>query len=370
MRQLENLRSDASGAPPFFIVGSARSGSTLLRMMLVSHSRIAIPPETWFLLSLVDQLPLERVLDSSELQRAIALIASDYRWPDMKISAEDLANRATQLISPRIRDLAELIYGVHLEGSGKARWGDKTPPYVKIVPQLCQLFPGARFIYLVRDGRDVTKSIQKLMMYGRTIRQNSIEWTEANRWERKWRALGYADRILHVRYEDLVLNPEPTLRGICEFIGEQFEPQMLAWQDSIERMLPKRERHIHSKLTRDMRHEDVERWRREMNASELFVAEALMGPDLRGFGYEMYFRSPFWRPVLWLTRVYCDFILPINPLRALRVLVRLCGNRLSAVECAAEVNGGAGTKPIEPKVWGPDTRAVDPAKVRWRGFSR
>lgn len=338
--------------------------------MLVSHSRIVIPPETWFLLSLVDQFPLDRALDGNELRRALALMTSDYRWPDMKISAEDLANRANQLVSPRVRDLADLVYGRHLKGSGKVRWGDKTPPYVKIIPQLCRLFPGARFIYLVRDGRDVTKSIQKLMMYGMTVRQNSIEWTEANRWEHKWAVSGYADRILPVRYEDLVLDPEPTLRGICEFIGEQYEPQMLAWQDSIERTLPARERHIHTKLTRNMHRDDVERWRREMNASELFVAEALMGRDLRQFGYPIRFQSPFWRPILWLTRVYCDFLLPVNPVRALRALVRLHRRMRSTVTEAAASSGEVRKMSTGTTQWGPDTRAVDVVRVRWRGLSR
>jgi hypothetical protein len=272
--------------PPFFIVGSGRSGSTLLRMMLASHSRIVIPPETWFLLPLVESLPIDRALTSVEVERAISLMTSHYRWPDLKISAEDLKEQVCRLNAVWIRDLAQIVYGTYVNATGKARWGDKTPPYVRIIPQLSKMFPGARFIYLVRDGRDVTKSFQSLMIYGPTIHQNTIEWLVANRWEREWRASPYAASILQVRYEHLVVDPEGALREICQFIGEEFESQMLSWQESVEELVPTRELHVHQKLKRGSRHDDVDRWKREMTAREIFVAEAFIGRDLRRFGYE------------------------------------------------------------------------------------
>ena len=364
------MPADINAPPPFFIVGSGRSGSTLLRIMLASHSRIAIPPETWFLLPLVEEIPIDRVLNTEELARAIVLMTSDYRWPDMQMSVDELKVRASHLVEPRMRDLVELVYATQLRASGKARWGDKTGPYVKIIPQLSRLFPGARFIFLVRDGRDVTKSWQNLMRYGISVHQNAIEWTEASRWERKWSASKYADTMLCVRYEDLVLDPEPTLRRICDFIGEQFEPQMLAWQQKVEHLVPSRERHIHSKLARSMSDDDVERWRREMSGTELFVAEALMQRDLRRFGYACHFRSPFWRPLLWITRVYYDFYLPVNPMRAVRVLVRLFRKLPLTFGGAAHSAGGTGDGPGGSEIRGPGPRAVSATKIRWRGYVR
>ena len=370
MVEIDSLHSDGPGSPPFFIIGSGRSGSTLLRMMLVAHSRIAIPPETWFLLPLFEQVPIDRALNDDELKRAVALMTSHYRWLDMKIPAQELREEVDRIVSPRMKDVVEIVYRIYLKKVGKTRWGDKTPPYVRTVPQLSRLFPGARFIFLIRDGRDVAKSFQKLMAYGMTIRQNAIEWMEANRWERKWALSEYADSILHVRYEDLVLDPEPTLRRVCEFIGEQFEPQMLTWQEGVERMVPAREHFMHTKLTRNMKHDDIERWRREMTASELFVAEALMGRDLRRFGYAIHFRAPLWSPILVLTRVYCEYLLPISPVRALRVLGRLARKRPAALTDAVSSNGGAGESLTARETQAAGQRAVDPAKVRWRGFVR
>ncbi|MEO9188434.1 MAG: sulfotransferase, partial [Acetobacteraceae bacterium] len=79
---------------PFFIVGCGRSGTTLLRLVLSGHSRIEIPPETWFLLALVAHLPLTDPLTPAQVEAAIALITGDYRWPDMQMTAADFAARA------------------------------------------------------------------------------------------------------------------------------------------------------------------------------------------------------------------------------------------------------------------------------------
>lgn len=308
--------------PPFFIVGSGRTGSTLLRMMLAAHSRIAIPPETWFLLPLVGRFPVDRPLNAEELNQAIDLMTSHYRWPDMEMPAEELQRRARRLVQPRLVDLVGVVYGQHLQGSGKVRWGDKTPPYIQILPQLATVFPGAKFIYLVRDGRDVAKSFQGLRMYGPWLHDNTVEWRDACYWERKWMKSGYADRILPVRYEDLVTDPEASLRRICGFLGEEFEPRMLSWQEEVGRLVPAREQHVHQNLKRDSRREDVARWKKEMNAREAFVAEAFMFAHLDRYGYERRFGSPAWIPVFWLTRLWCVLLWPSVPFRAMRWLAR------------------------------------------------
>jgi len=308
--------------PPFFIVGSGRTGSTLLRMMLAAHSRIAIPPETWFILPLIERFPLDRALSPQELNQAIELMTSHYRWSDLQMPAEELRRRSLELEQPRLADLIGVVYGVQLKGSGKVRWGDKTPPYIQILPKLAELFPGAKFIYLVRDGRDVAKSFQGLRMYGPWLHDNTVEWRDACYWERKWMTSGYAACILQVRYEDLVTDAEAGLRRICQFLGEEFEPRMLSWQQEVARLVPARELHVHQKLKRDSRREDIERWKTEMGARETFVAEAFMFGHLDRYGYERRFSSPAWIPVFWLTRLYCVLLWPSIPFRALRWLAR------------------------------------------------
>jgi hypothetical protein len=300
-----------STVAPFFIVGSGRSGSTLLRLMLASHSRIAIPKETWYLIELVEQFPCDRLLQESEIAEAIAVMINHYRWPDMGLDAAEMRRRVANMSGVRLRNLVEVVYRWHMEVEGKSRWGDKTPPYIEIVPALATLFGDAKFIHLIRDGRDVAKSFQKQGWYGPWMHGYTSEWLRAVELDIKLGMTPLNERILRVRYEDLVLHPEATLREICTFIDERFEDQMLLWQGQVNNAIPDREKKFHSGLNRDISPTDAGRWKREMTPREIFVAEALIGTQLSHFGYELRYRSKLWRPLLAVTRIYCRKVLPV-----------------------------------------------------------
>lgn len=302
-------------AAPFFIVGSGRSGSTLLRLMLASHSRIAIPPETWYLIPLLEEMPFDRPLQENEIDAAISIMSNHSVWRDMGLDATEFRYRAANLSAVRLRDLVEMVYRWHMEAEGKSRWGDKTPAYIEIVPALATMFGDAKFIHLIRDGRDVAKSFQRQGWYGPGLHGYAREWLRAVELDLKFGTTPLNERILRVRYEDLVLHPEATLRGVCAFIDERFEDQMLRWRGNIDKAIPDREKKFHSSLGRDVNPSDVSRWKREMTRREVFVAEALIGTQLSHFGYERRYRSELWSPLLAATRTYCRTVLPVVALR-------------------------------------------------------
>jgi len=311
-------------AAPFFIVGSSRSGSTLLRMILTSHSRLAIPPETWYLLPLLEQFPLDRPLDAHALECAVTMVTSDYRWPDMSMDTSTFRRRAIELKEPYLKDLVEIVYKYHLEQEGKLRWGDKTPGYIKIVPQLANLFPDALFIHLLRDGRDVTRSMEAVGWYGPEVRNNTREWSEAVDCYECWQRSALADRMMTIRYEDLARETDATMRSTCGFLGERFEPQMLSWEGNVSRLIPLREMQIHGKLGRKPNTADVARWKREMNAWEILAIESFIGSRLRRNGYALTFHQRIWFPVFACVRLYCSTIVPATlfTMRAFRFLRR------------------------------------------------
>src|SRR5579883_179752 len=294
-----------SSVAPFFIVGSSRSGSTLLRLMLTSHSRIAIPSETWYLIALLGKFPFDRRLQENEVGAAVSMMTNHYTWPDMGIDASEFRHRAASLSGARLRDLVEIVYRWHMEVDGKSRWGDKTPGYIEIVPALAAMFGDAKFIHLIRDGRDVAKSFQRQGWHGPWMHGYAREWLRAVEADLRLGRTPLNERILRVHYEDLVLHPEATLRGICAFIDERFEDQMLLWRGRVDQALPERVKRIHSSLGRGLNPSDVSRWKREMTAREVFVAEALIGAQLSHFGYERRYRSKLWSPLFAATRTYC-----------------------------------------------------------------
>jgi hypothetical protein len=310
VREAQVRADEAPTVPPFFVVGSGRSGTTLLRMMLCSHSRISIPPETWYLLDLLKRFSIDRPLTAAEIESAASMITTHRRWPYMKLDAQEYRRELGQLTEPYLRHVVEIPYRWHMRAEGKVRWGDKTPVYTEIVPELARMFANSLFIHLVRDGRDVAKSLQTAGWIGRWLHNNARQWTREIERERRWPASELQERILQVRYEDLVLDTEGALRKICQFIGEEYEPQMLSWQDKVEEQVPEPElNRIHKKLKLRIGPEAVARWKREMTPRETFVCEAFMGAHLRRLGYECRYRSPLWAPAFVLTRLYCRVVL-------------------------------------------------------------
>lgn len=301
-------------SPPFFIVGSGRSGTTLLRMILASHSEISIPPETWYLLRIPETLDNHDPLNAAEVGTVTRIMTNHYRWPDMNYEAAEFLGDVAKLPTPSLRAILDLVYQKQLVRDNKVRWGDKTPGYIEILPRLARLFPGAKFIHFVRDGRDVAKSFQAKRWYGDRLHENAREWIAAMQFADTWAGSALAEQTLKVRYEDLVLETEPTVKRICSFLGAAFEPQMLLWQERVDDLVPARELHIHEKLRHAPRPSDAFRWKGEMSAWEVFVAESFMAGYLRAQGYELRFGGAAWRPAFAITRLFCRYILPVAAL--------------------------------------------------------
>jgi len=106
---------EVAATAPFFIIGSGPSGSTLLRMMLACHSRLTIPPETWCLIPLLQRFRIDRPLNADEVESAISIVTSHYRWPDMRLDAQDFRREAARLPKPYLRDLVEVVYRSHVQ---------------------------------------------------------------------------------------------------------------------------------------------------------------------------------------------------------------------------------------------------------------
>lgn len=205
--------SRKSDDQPVIIGGCGRSGTTLLRAMLNAHKHINIGPETGLLSGNRDLTNLSYALNMS-----VAEIRREYQ---------------------RSACLGEFVERVLRRGAtlaGKERWGEKSPSNVKHLQKIFQFFPKARFIHMVRDGRDVVCSLRTHPKYrwqnGARIATGIINPWEmcAARWVRDttagmdWR--GDA-RYLEVRYEDLVRHTEETIGRVLDFLGEDWDAQVL-----------------------------------------------------------------------------------------------------------------------------------------------
>jgi len=287
-------------APLPIIVGAPRSGTTLLRLILDAHPDLAIPPETGFL------APLAKVSgrDARDPHAAIAIVTGTPpeapTWPDFRI-ALPVFERELEACSPfSPGEAARAFYRLYAERQGKRRYGDKTPTYTGHLAAIGRLLPEARFIHLIRDGRDVAASLrQQWFAPGRDMAVLARYWsdrvTEARR-----QGLG-SDRYVEIRYEALVGSPEPTLRRLCDFIELPFDAAMLHHHERAEARLAEhgarvdrlgrkivsqaQRRKQQAKSREPLDTTMIGAWRHRLTADEVEQFEITAGGLLRELGY-------------------------------------------------------------------------------------
>jgi len=215
--------------PPIFIIGSERSGSNLLRLILNSHSNIIVPhpphifkyfkPLEKYYGNLTRQIPMKRLIKD-----IIYLIDTHiYPW-EIKINPELLYKQSYP------RNLAGVFFGIYdqyLLFSKKKRWACKSTFMIHYANIVLDHYPLAKFIWLVRDPRDVAASSRLSIFNPFHPYLTALLW-------RNQQLEGFdliksisEDNIEIFKYEDLIEEPRKIISKICDFINEKFEPQML-----------------------------------------------------------------------------------------------------------------------------------------------
>jgi hypothetical protein len=300
MRLLRSRWRRADGRPPApFVVGVGRSGTTLLRLMLDAHPELTIPPETHFIPDLID-VAEER---GATPELLLEVIVSERHWGDFGLDRDELLERLRAADQLTAADAIRSFFSLYAEREGKPRWGDKTPIYVTSMRKIDRTLPEARFIHLIRDGRDVALSRAK-----RSLRDPAPPAKVASNWKKRiLRARRQGRKLGHyaeLRYEDLVLDTEPNLRRICEFCELPWDAGMLDYHRRAEGRLeemardlpaegerltrPGTERMQAHALTREPPNpEAVSRWRTRMSDEDRAAFEAVAGDLLADLGYEV-----------------------------------------------------------------------------------
>ncbi|HEY8467828.1 MAG TPA: sulfotransferase [Solirubrobacterales bacterium] len=296
---LFRLRARREAGPPApFVVGVGRSGTTLLRLMLDAHPQLVIPPETHFLPDLIDAAG--RGAGAEQLAR---IAAESRHWGDLGIAAPDFEARL-RMAGTRPDRAARAFFELYAERHGKPRWGDKTPGYVKRMAIIGRALPEARFIHLIRDGRDVALSRRRRGMGAeRPMAETAAKWRDrilaARRQARRLRG-----RYMELRYEDLVAEPEPSLRRVCEFIELPYDPEMLRYHERAQERLREMNRDLppvgkrrprdaaermaaHALASEPPRPDRVAAWRSEMSPADRAAFESEAGSLLAELGYDV-----------------------------------------------------------------------------------
>jgi hypothetical protein len=278
--------------PPFFIVGAQRSGTTMLRLMLNRHPHLAVPFESGFIPEFDGRQ--KAYGDLRDMENAAALLRDICKHT--KVEKGRLVEDPRAVLARPIAtygDLVRAIFEAYAARRGKTRWGDKTPAYVTELDILWRLFPGCSIIHLVRDGRDVALSLRDLDWGSRHLPHVANDWRWKTTVAHKVGAI-LADNYFEVRYEDLVLRTEATLRRICEFLGEPFHDDLLRFDSDAGSEMPEDSLKWHRNSIRPPDAGLVQMWKTRMSRTDRIIFEQVAGAALELFGYEMEHASSTW----------------------------------------------------------------------------
>jgi hypothetical protein len=267
--------------PPLIVLGVSRSGTTMLRVILDRSPGLAIPDESFFVPLLARR---HRRVDPARFLDDLARIPTLREWG---IAPDDVASRLYEGMPTGAAIAA--VFEAYADDQGKPRWGDKTPMYMRHLGLLERLFPDARYVHLIRDGRDAALSFLELPegTFTRTWahpgspREFACEWLVEIEAARTLGGRVGEQRYLEVPYEELVAEPETVVSAICTFAEIPFEPAMLDYVGRTEVA-----RKLHQQRLAQPPTVGVRDWRDDMSDEDVRGFEEVAGRLLAELGYE------------------------------------------------------------------------------------
>ena len=223
---------DINKEKPIFIIGSKRGGTTLLRRIINAHSLITIPPPGWFYHFLYESLYSYGDLRKDE--NVLELI-NDFLFIPLVKKHWQIQNKAREILDllpeRSFRGILATLFHLYSQKYNTSIWGSKTPSNVFWMKEIQDDFPNARFILLIRDGRDVSVDLFDVFWGPNSLYCSCLLWKSYMQALLKGKELLKPGSYLQVYYEDLVSKPESKVKEICNFLKLEFEPTMLRYYE-------------------------------------------------------------------------------------------------------------------------------------------
>ena len=259
-------RSALDKARPLFLIGTPRSGTTILANMVNAHNKILLTHETSVFLQ------LNEIIEKNPLGRSAGILfGQDYNvlW------ASHIQENAKYLIESYYCKIAGLE-----DKHSVAYWGDKHPHFDRCLPWLHELYPNAMYIYAIRDPRDTICSIAA--MNDTSVLESLKEWSRISSIYEAFIEYMPVDQLKLVKYEDLVDDYESVLSDVFTSLSLNMD---LGSQDYIAEHKNTSPHDPGSPNKIEFSEVSVSRWQREMTAGEKLYTNRRCGPFLRKYGY-------------------------------------------------------------------------------------
>lgn len=276
---------------PYFMIGTQRSGSNLLRVMINQSPQLVAPHPPHFLERLGPLLPAYG--DLSEDANFLSLIDDVILLIDTNPVSWDIGkiDRQTLLETCPERSLVALTFQVHdllAQAVGARDWVCKSLANVHYADEIAR-FGGskAKFIHLHRDGRDVAVSFRKAIVGEKSAYHIAKQWQEEQDKALALQKKIPAEQFISVRYADLVRAPRDELQKLCDFMEIDFLEQMLEFHKSREAITTSQAGQMWSNVQKPIMSENVSKFLRELSLLDVSVFEAVAGEALTALDYPL-----------------------------------------------------------------------------------
>lgn len=269
---------------PIFIVGSSRSGTTLLQMMLNAHPNIAMYGEVHYFNEVRKLFRREKELSSDS---AIDEFFSQRLFKAYHMSLLPKLDQVLEKTKGRLKkegvnnsDFFRFLIESFADVESKPRCGEKTNENIRYIDELMEVFPDAKIIHIVRDARDVVASMINMPWASNDIVANALRWrAEISNVQR------YKGKIHEIRYEDLLRDPVRVYQGICEFIGEPFSTEMMNYHKTSGEYIVNEP--WKKGTERALNDSALQRWKRDLSDWQICAIQFMVGDLLRAYDYEI-----------------------------------------------------------------------------------
>ncbi len=279
--------------PFLFIVGRPRSGTTLLRTLFDAHTQVAIPPECQFIVNLYGKYRKKTHWSKQDLIVFYHELQKQWRFDLWKLDEELLMKNLLELEGKQsYGNICKSVYLTYQSVFPKDKImliGDKNPGYTIYTKRLLKIFPNAKFIHITRDYRDNFVSIknvdfelplpslaaQKWVYFYKKIRRDALKNPKA---------------YMHIRYEDLVAQPEESMNILCQFAGIPFQIEIFNFHEKKEDVLKLYEpgflEKYHASLLKKVNTSRVGLWKKQLSQKEIKHLEYTVGQCGEEAGYK------------------------------------------------------------------------------------
>jgi len=286
---------EISKLPFFFIIGRPRSGTTLLRTMLDAHSEVCIPHESPVILNFYKKYGKKNHWSITNLETFYEDLNSQHIFGVWNINKEKLKNDLLSCEGENtLQNLIKILYlnfnSIYAKREIKVV-GDKNPIYSVNFPEVSPIFEKVKFIHLTRDYRDQMVSMKRMDFEMPHPALVGYRWKFSVKSMQPFKD-EYPERLLSVKYEDLVTAPELIMKKICGHLNIGFESAMLEFfkKEAGSGFLPEEAMNkYHSSLFNPLSTSKVNAWESKLSNQEVKIADMMVGKSAELAGYKRKF---------------------------------------------------------------------------------